>query len=114
EMPKQCGGEAEIVVHALGALVVAADRKPDREAQELEQRLLVVDAPAAADQDDDAERPGPVGVADPARMQDHSVLLCAHLGAHGSTLLAPYDGGFVWRRADVNRRNVIVIVQAAL
>src|SRR5262249_50309220 len=84
EVPEQGTGEPDVVVHALGALVAAGtDRGPTRKREESEDRLLVGDLPAAADQDDDAERPAPVRVADDARMQDDVFAV----DVHGSTLL---------------------------
>ena len=77
EMPEQRRRQSEIVVHALSVCIIAAKGEPDREAQEAEQRLLVIDAPAAACEDHYAQRPGPVRVADPTGMQDDSVSLWA-------------------------------------
>src|SRR5262249_45401833 len=75
EMPEQCRRQSIIIVHALSTCIITAKGEPHRKPQKIEQRLLVVDAPAAADQDDDAQRPGPVQVADPAGMQDYGVSL---------------------------------------
>src|SRR5262245_25430408 len=86
EMPEQRAGKSVIVMDALGALVAAiADGEPGRKSK-AEQRLLIVDLPSAADQDDDPERPGPMRVAHSTRMQDH-VAVRRYVGrSHGSTL----------------------------
>src|SRR5262245_46913094 len=77
KMPEQRCRQSEIVVHALSACIIAAKGEPDREAQESEQRLLVIDPPAAAYENHYAQRPGPVRVADPTGMQDDGVSLRA-------------------------------------
>src|SRR5262249_1593033 len=74
-MPEQCRRQSIIIVHALSACIIPAEGEPHGEPQEIEQRLLVVDAPTAAYQDDDAQCPDPVQVADPAGMQDDAVSL---------------------------------------
>ena len=75
EMPEQRRRQSEIVVHALSVCIIAAKGEPDREAQEAEQRLLVIDPPAAAYENHYAQRPGPVRVADPTGMQGDNVWL---------------------------------------
>src|SRR5262249_40203519 len=67
EVPEQRASKPDVIVHALGAIPRAeADRCPGRKGEMLEQRLLVVDLPAAPDQDDDAKRPAPMCVTDEA------------------------------------------------
>src|SRR5262245_20741542 len=90
ERPEQRCRQSEIVVHALSTFIIAAKGEPDREAQEAEQRLLVIDPPAAAYENHYAQRPGPVRVADPTGMQGDNVWLWArwiHLSSAASILL---------------------------
>ncbi len=70
EVPLQCAGKSILVMEIDRAVDGAAQRRPDRKAEQ-EDRVGIVDAPAAHDHDDDGERIEPMG--DPHRegVNDH-------------------------------------------
>src|SRR6266436_4812054 len=81
EVPLQRAGQTLLVVPALRYFGPAAERHPHREL-ETEERLPVVDAPAAADHDEDRQRIEPVGYPYCQRMQYDRLCVLRHPMIH--------------------------------
>src|SRR6267142_4324039 len=112
-MPEQRDSKPDIVVDALGPLPAPQPNGQPGWKLEAKQRLLIVDLPAAPDQDDHAQGPAPMGVADDAGMQNDRIVLCIHDGI----VVCDEDRTSVVRLESRNvtssRKQVVVIFQAA-